>query len=339
MSRLLTRRAPLIKTRPQPTLLTSHASRQRAVMSAGGPFFSQAYWNGATGTSILRRAYHPDSAGASAAYGSYLSGKRMIWTLIGLNTVVFGAWQIAAATNNHELTRKLHQHATLSEDNLVAGRYHTLVTSAFSHKDLGHFALNMVREQISPEVRWETKHLAIVRPQCFWQHRFLVSHWRYDLASFYFAIPLTIVVGTRVLILAIGSALASSLALHWQRTPTNNFKKTSASPNIWRRFGSNDVRQIWHGLGASGVVQGMGAAATLLFPLGTIGIFPFPFPVPLVLVTAGFCAYDIYNLDSKTSRTGHAAHLGGLAFGVVYYVLSLRRYGGVWHMLMRAVRK
>lgn len=79
----------------------------------------------------------------------------------------------------------------------------------------------------------------------------------------------------------------------------------------------------------------MAAAATLLFPFGTIGIFPLPFPIPLVVVTMGYVAYDTYSLDSKTSTTGHAAHLGGFAFGVVYYLLSLRRFGGVWRFLTR----
>lgn len=41
-----------------------------------------------------------------------------------------------------------------------------------------------------------------------------------------------------------------------------------------------------------------------------------------------FVAYDIGYLGSQTSRTGHAAHLGGAAFGAVFYALVLRRLGG-----------
>lgn len=85
------------------------------------------------------------------------------------------------------------------------------------------------------------------------------------------------------------------------------------------------------------MVMGMGAAATLLAPMTQMVVLVFP--APLFLVTAGYVAADTYYLDSKTSRIGHAAHLGGLAFGAVYYFVSLRRFGGVWQWVRRALRR
>jgi membrane associated rhomboid family serine protease len=38
----------------------------------------------------------------------------------------------------------------------------------------------------------------------------------------------------------------------------------------------------------------------------------------------GYAAYDGYYLNSENSRIGHAGHLGGLAFGIGYYLLRLR---------------
>ena len=46
------------------------------------------------------------------------------------------------------------------------------------------------------------------------------------------------------------------------------------------------------------------------------------------LIFAGYTYYDTYYLDHPMSRTGHAAHLGGGAFGVAFYFLFLRRLGG-----------
>lgn len=67
--------------------------------------------------------------------------------MIGLNTAVFGAWQYAQATKDFKLLRQLQAHATLSQENLDAGRWWTFLTSAFSHQAPGHFIFNMVRER------------------------------------------------------------------------------------------------------------------------------------------------------------------------------------------------
>lgn len=80
----------------------------------------------------------------SQSYANYQSGKRMIWTIIGLNAAVFGTWNYAIANKDQKLLRTMSDHFLLSEGNVKEGRYHTLVTSAFSHTNLGHFFFNMV---------------------------------------------------------------------------------------------------------------------------------------------------------------------------------------------------
>lgn len=124
--------------------------------------------------------------------------------------------------------------------------------------------------------------------------------------------------------------------MHYQRKPKDTFKK--ASSGIWQRFGNgNSPVERWQGLGASGMVMGMGATATLLAPLTPMAILFVP--APLFVVMAGYVALDTYFLNSKTSRIGHAAHLGGLTFGAVYYFASLRQYGGVWQWVRRGLRR
>jgi membrane associated rhomboid family serine protease len=81
-------------------------------------------------------------------------------------------------------------------------------------------------------------------------------------------------------------------------------------------------------LGASGAVLGVGAAATLLAPTTSMLLLGLV-PVPLWAILGGYIYYDSYNLDDPNSVIGHAAHLGGAAFGAASYVFYLRRFGGV----------
>lgn len=80
-------------------------------------------------------------------------------------------------------------------------------------------------------------------------------------------------------------------------------------------------------LGASGMVMGMGAAASLLVPRQPM-LFMGVIPMPLWTIVAGYAAFDAYYLNSKSS-VAHSGHLGGLVFGSAYYFLSLYRFGGI----------
>ena len=65
------------------------------------------------------------------------------WAIIGLNTAVFGAWQYAQRPTQWQLNRDLAKHFVLSWEAVKAGRHYTMITSAFSHQSLKHFAFNM----------------------------------------------------------------------------------------------------------------------------------------------------------------------------------------------------
>ncbi|OCL02083.1 rhomboid-domain-containing protein [Glonium stellatum] len=89
------------------------------------------------------------------------------------------------------------------------------------------------------------------------------------------------------------------------------------------------------GLGASGAVMGMGAAAACLFPKHSVLLYGI-IPVPLWLLIGGYFAFDSYYLDKPGTKVAHAGHLGGLCFGLVYYFLRLRRFGGVASIMRRS---
>ncbi|ORY62989.1 uncharacterized protein BCR38DRAFT_435604 [Pseudomassariella vexata] len=75
------------------------------------------------------------------------------------------------------------------------------------------------------------------------------------------------------------------------------------------------------GLGASGIVTGLGAFVTCIAPNLRFMILPFPFGIPLWILTPGYFAYDWYRADDPNSRVGHAAHIGGSCFGVLAFVV------------------
>lgn len=81
-------------------------------------------------------------------------------------------------------------------------------------------------------------------------------------------------------------------------------------------------------LGASGMVMGVGSAAACLMPNARVLLMAV-IPVPLWVLVPAYFIYDAYYLNAVDSRVAHAGHIGGSIFGVVFYALVLRRYGGV----------
>ncbi len=77
------------------------------------------------------------------------------------------------------------------------------------------------------------------------------------------------------------------------------------------------------------MVSGIMVATACIAPTTTVQLFGVV-PLPLWLLTVGYLFYDGYYLDSPASNVGHASHLGGSAFGFAFYMLRLRRFGGIF---------
>lgn len=115
--------------------------------------------------------------------------------------------------------------------------------------------------------------------------------------------------------LMLGSAVAGSAGFLYQQA-----SKSTNAPT--------------YALGASGMVMGIGMAAAMLRPKTPMAIFGIV-PAPLWAILGGYVAIDSFYLDHPQSRIGHAAHLAGAAFGAAYYLLVLRRFGGVFGAFRR----
>ena len=77
------------------------------------------------------------SGGGGGGGGGVSLDAAALWSLLGANAAVFGLWQCA---NPHWMQKNF----TVSELSLQPARLHTLLTSAFSHRDFGHLASNML---------------------------------------------------------------------------------------------------------------------------------------------------------------------------------------------------
>ena len=93
--------------------------------------------------------------------------------------------------------------------------------------------------------------------------------------------------------------------------------------NRYLQTQSSGMRDYTRGLGFSGAVMGISSVAACLAPTAKVAIYGI-IPVPLWALVAGYAVYDGYYVNSTNTRIGHAGHLGGLGFGIVYYFARLR---------------
>jgi membrane associated rhomboid family serine protease len=82
-------------------------------------------------------------------------------------------------------------------------------------------------------------------------------------------------------------------------------------------------------IGASGAVMGVMMLYVIFYPNETMLLFWF-FPVPLWILLSVYVIYDLHPVllalagDKMFSQVAHAGHLGGLAFGFLYWKFNLR---------------
>jgi membrane associated rhomboid family serine protease len=127
----------------------------------------------------------------------------------------------------------------------------------------------------------------------------------YFLGGFLCASP--IITPSRLLTIALGAGVTGSIGFLYQRY-------------LVTRGQGIDVQR---GLGFSGAVMGITSVAACLNPTATVLIYGIV-PMPLWALTLGYAFYDGYYLNEKNSQIGHAGHLGGMVFGIGYYLLKLR---------------
>lgn len=217
-----------------------------------------------------------------------------IWSFITLNTFILYAWSEARA-NASKNRAFLHLHPVKRDPSS------TITLTSISQQDmLDNFTLS---ERNLAAGRWWTALTMAVSHQDKW-------HYLMNMIAFYFYSRVGFVVGLslpQMCSLSVGSALASSVALIWDHRTRKK---------LW------GVAVMGFGLGASGLVQGLSVAVSLIVPQR------------LLLGTLLYIYVDMVSLrgqrEGKVVRAangnfvGHSGHLGGGAFGALFYYLVLR---------------
>jgi membrane associated rhomboid family serine protease len=72
-------------------------------------------------------------------------------------------------------------------------------------------------------------------------------------------------------------------------------------------------------LGASGGVMGVAVIFACHFPRRMLLVIPIPIPIPAYLLVGFYVIGDFVASQLKTDHVAHWAHLGGAAFGFLYY--------------------
>lgn len=76
-------------------------------------------------------------------------------------------------------------------------------------------------------------------------------------------------------------------------------------------------------VGASGAVSAVIFSSILIYPVGSIYIFPIPFSIPSWLFGILYLAYVIYMQKHGHDNVGHSAHFWGAVFGLGLTIILL----------------
>lgn len=88
-------------------------------------------------------------------------------------------------------------------------------------------------------------------------------------------------------------------------------------------FGKHKEDPYFNAVGASGAVSAVVFSSILIFPSGSIFLFPIPFPIPSWAFGILYLIYSAYMGKRAKDNIGHNAHLWGALFGIVFTVLTV----------------
>jgi len=211
---------------------------------------------------------------------------RLLYAIVGVNGAVYLAWNNVSDWQEQQF---MLNNFTMSERGITReGRFHTILTHFFSHKDGFHILANMF-------TLWSFGQEALL---LLGERRFLALYMGGGLVS----------------------AAASLVA------PKFLDRAGFGSPFGQRYSSASSTRS----LGASGAVNAVVLWSIFSNPMRGMMIFPIPIALPSWVFGLGFVAWDMFSAANRpNSHVGHTAHLGGAAWGVLYYAWSRGR-GGRW---------
>ncbi|KAL3670164.1 hypothetical protein V7S43_004479 [Phytophthora oleae] len=228
--------------------------------------------------------------------------KKAVAALIAANTLVFGLWRVSF--RNPKLHQFMWRHFASSYDAVVYGkRFHTLLTSAFSHITFPHFGINMfMLWEFGPHVLSPSNNSSGA-----WYNRAVAnSRFAGYVKDNYYSFSR----GPELL------SIERFMALYF----TSAMTSSALSALVSKFRGNGAVFSI----GASGAVSAVFTMSCLLFPdqrLLLYGIFDMTSAQMLQLYTALNIVGAAFQRNLRVDCVGH---LGGQGAGFAYHQVSSR---------------
>jgi membrane associated rhomboid family serine protease len=82
-------------------------------------------------------------------------------------------------------------------------------------------------------------------------------------------------------------------------------------------YGKHRDDPYYNAVGASGAVSAVLFANIILFPSGSLYLFPIPFPIPSIIFGILYLVYSAYMARRAKDNIGHNAHFWGAVYGIV----------------------
>ncbi|CAL1715584.1 unnamed protein product [Somion occarium] len=235
-------------------------------------------------------------------------GKRLCWAIGLTNAAVWLVWQFPQA---QRIMTRSFTHSPLS------GLSYTLLTSMFSHKSFLHFAFNSMALA------------SFGSAASLWMMRAQNQSWtglpeatpKWHFLAFFISAGLFSGLVSHVV--AARFRFPRIVALLKSRPLT--VSATGANLKAGVAEATKNVPKILPSLGASGAIYAAVTLTALAFPETEIAlIFPPTPPIPIQLGVGGLMAIDIIGALRGWRLFDHWAHLGGAAFGVLYYHYGMK---------------
>jgi len=229
--------------------------------------------------------------------------KRAAYLLVGANLVIFLAWQAVTRGPNLGGSARVFMTRWFVHRPLVVNRLEraiTPVTSLFSHQDPFHFLFNMVAL-----TSFSTSAGLYLSSRNVQDGKEYSYHDPQELSGMYHFLAFFVSAGVFA---SLGGVAHATVLVR---------KVLRSHPMDFTAY----LRVVQSGgLGASGGVFAVFTVATLANPDTQVALIFVPFvPIAAKYVLMGAVGLDICGLLAGWRYFGHAAHLGGVAFGALYF--------------------
>jgi membrane associated rhomboid family serine protease len=85
-------------------------------------------------------------------------------------------------------------------------------------------------------------------------------------------------------------------------------------------YGKHKNDAHYNAVGASGAVSAVLFASILVYPTGSVYLFPIPFPLPSVVFGVIYLVYSAVMARRASDNIGHNAHFWGAVFGIIFTI-------------------